>query len=81
MVIRDGKTISQEDLETAASEQVRNAITCDDFDRRVVPTAGMETMVLEDSVRESLSQIIQYSKAQSGAYRLQFSWRFAEETS
>mmetsp|Transcript_16708 Transcript_16708/g.19244 ORF Transcript_16708/g.19244 Transcript_16708/m.19244 type:complete len:1183 (+) Transcript_16708:634-4182(+) len=64
-VIRGGKTVSMSDLEQAAVEQIRNQITSDDFDRRVVPTAGIETMVLDEEVKESLSQIIQYSKAQA----------------
>ena len=45
--------------------QVQNALTTDDFDRRVVPTVGVESMVLDSTVKESLSHIVQYSKAQS----------------
>ena len=64
-VTRGGTSIFQEDLEKAASEQVQNALTTDDFDRRVVPTVGVESMVLDSTVKESLSHIVQYSKAQS----------------
>jgi len=64
-VTRGGDTVSQEDLEKAASEQVQNQLTTDDFDRRVIPSCGVDSMVLEDSVKESLSHIVQYSKAQS----------------
>ena len=65
MIQRGGKKISMEDLEQAASEQVRNQLCQEDFDRRVVPTNGIETMVLEDGLKETLKIIVQYSKAQS----------------
>ena len=45
-VIRGGKTVSMSDLEQAAVEQIRNQITSDDFDRRVVPTAGIEKSIV-----------------------------------
>lgn len=65
MIQRGGKKVSMEDLEQAASEQVRNQLCQEDFDRRVVPTNGIETMVLEDGLKETLNSIVQYSKAQS----------------
>jgi len=64
-VTRGGDRVSQEDLEKAASEQVQNQLTTDDFDRRVIPSCGVDSMVLDDTVKESLSHIVQYSKAQS----------------
>ena len=60
-VTRGGDKVSQEDLEKAASEQVQNQLTTDDFDRRVIPSCGVDSMVLEDSVKESLSHIVQYT--------------------
>lgn len=66
MMIRRGDSkVTMEDLEQAASEQVRNQLCQEEFDNRVVPTNGIESMVLEDGVKEALSSIVQYSKAQS----------------
>ena len=65
MIQRSGTTISMADLEQAASEQVRNQLTSEEFDRRIVPTNGIDTMVLDASVKEALDSIVQYSKAQS----------------
>jgi SpoVK/Ycf46/Vps4 family AAA+-type ATPase len=65
MVQRGGDKISQDDLMQAAGEQVIGQLTLEDFDRRVVPTCGLESMVLAPAIKESLSSIVQYTKAQS----------------
>jgi len=56
MVQRGAEKVSQEDLEQAAGEQVRNQLTSEDTDRRVVPTVGIDETVLDDAVKESLSR-------------------------
>lgn len=65
MIQRGGSKVTMEDLEQSASEQVRNHIASEAFDRCVVPEKGIESMVLEDSIKQSLNSIVQYSKAQS----------------
>lgn len=65
MVQRGGDKISQEDITQAAGEQVIGQLSLEDFDRRVVPTCGLESMVLAPAIKESLSSMVQYTKAQS----------------
>mmetsp|Transcript_25098 Transcript_25098/g.53407 ORF Transcript_25098/g.53407 Transcript_25098/m.53407 type:complete len:568 (+) Transcript_25098:2-1705(+) len=65
MVQRGGSKVTMEDLEQSACEQVRNQLTSEEFDRRVVPEKGIDTMILDETVKKSLSSIVQYSKAQS----------------
>ena len=65
MIQRGGSKVTMEDLEQSASEQVRNQLSSEEFDRRVVPEKGTDTMVLDETITESLNSITQYSKAQS----------------
>jgi SpoVK/Ycf46/Vps4 family AAA+-type ATPase len=57
--------ITQEDLMQAASEQVTEQLSVGRIDRHVTPTHGLESVVLPPAVKESLSSIVQYTKAQS----------------
>ena len=36
-----------------------------DFDRRVVPAAGLDEVVVEESIMKQLKQIVQFEKARS----------------
>ena len=36
-----------------------------DFDRRVVPSAGLDEVVVEESIMKQLKQIVQFEKARS----------------
>jgi len=65
MIQRGGDKISQENLMQAAGEQAVGKPTLEDFDRRVVPTCGLESMVLAPAIKELLARIVQYTKAQS----------------
>jgi SpoVK/Ycf46/Vps4 family AAA+-type ATPase len=64
MIQRGGDKVTQDDLMQAASEQVKGQISQEDFDRRVVPTVGIDGMILDNSVKEALTSVVQYSKAQ-----------------
>lgn len=65
MVQRDGNKIMAEDLMQAASEQVLGQLSSEEFDCRVVPTCGLESMVLSSDVVDSLNSIVHHTKAQA----------------
>jgi len=62
---RGGDKVSQDDISQAASEQVRGQLTLDNFDRGIIPSCGIDALVLSDSLRSSLMDVTQHSKAQS----------------
>jgi hypothetical protein len=64
MVIRGRDKIRQDNLIQAAGEQVIGQPMPEDFDSRVLPTCGLESMILAPAIKESLSSIVQYTKAQ-----------------
>jgi SpoVK/Ycf46/Vps4 family AAA+-type ATPase len=66
-VSRDGinPVISHEDLKQGAAHQLRGRLGMIDFDRRVVPTRGLEDVVLPDNLKSSLTEIVEYGKAQA----------------
>lgn len=65
MVQRGGDKIREADLTQAAGEQVVGQLSLEEFDRRVVPTCGLESMVLPCALVQSLNNIVQNTKAQS----------------
>ena len=65
MVRRSGKSISQEDLLQAAGEQVIGQLSMEDFDRRVIPTCGVDAMAIDSTVKEALYNIVHHAKAQA----------------
>jgi len=65
MVSRDGDKVSQADLEQAAGEQVIGRLSNEDFDRQVVPTCGIESVIASDQVNQSLRNIVDHRKAQA----------------
>ena len=65
MVQRDGDKITQEDLMQAACEQVLGQLSSEDFDCRVVPTCGLDSMVLAPELIDALNSIVHHTKAQS----------------
>jgi hypothetical protein len=64
-VSRDGEepVVSQKDLLQGANLQLRGRLKMKDFDRRVVPEAGLNEVVVEESVMKQLKQIVQFEKA------------------
>jgi SpoVK/Ycf46/Vps4 family AAA+-type ATPase len=65
MVQRGGDSITKDDLSKAAGEQVVGQLSMEAFDRRVVPTHGIEALVVPTATRDALSSIVDYKKAQS----------------
>lgn len=65
MVSRDADKVSQADLERAAGEQVIGGLSNEDFDRQVIPSCGIESVIASDQVTESLRTIVDHRKAQA----------------
>ena len=55
-VSRDGDdpVVGQKDLLLGANMQLRGRLRMKDFDRRVVPNAGLEEVIVEESVMKQL---------------------------
>ena len=66
-ISRDGENpvVGQKDLLQGASLQLRGRLRMKDFDRRVVPAAGLDEVVVEESIMKQLKQIVQFEKARS----------------
>jgi hypothetical protein len=66
-VTRNGTVpvINQDDLRRAAAHQLRGRLNMIEFDRRIVPTRGLDDVVVNGSLKSSLSDIVNFGKAQS----------------
>ena len=64
-VARDGESpvVCQKDLLQGANLQLRGRLRMKDFDRRVVPVAGLDEVIVEESVMKQLREIVQFEKA------------------
>jgi SpoVK/Ycf46/Vps4 family AAA+-type ATPase len=64
-VERDGSSpvICMADLEKGARLQLRSRLRLADFDRRVVPTLGLEALVLPPEIRQRLIEVVSFEKA------------------
>lgn len=64
-VSRDGDNpvVCQKDLLQGANLQLRGRLRMKDFDRRVVPSAGLDEIIVEEAVMKQLQQIVQFEKA------------------
>eukprot|EP01117_Protostelium_nocturnum_P002988 TRINITY_DN13919_c0_g1_i1.p1 TRINITY_DN13919_c0_g1~~TRINITY_DN13919_c0_g1_i1.p1 ORF type:complete len:1057 (+),score=459.92 TRINITY_DN13919_c0_g1_i1:75-3245(+) len=65
-VARDGEksaTVKQEDLEAGARLQLRGRLRMINFEHRVVPTRGLESLVLAKTKVALLQSIVDYEKA------------------
>ena len=64
-VSRDGDNplVGQKDLLQGANLQLRGRLRMKDFDRRVIPNAGLNEVVVEESIMKQLKQIVQFEKA------------------
>jgi hypothetical protein len=65
MMGRQSSTVSQADLEKAASEQVVGSLRNEDLDCRMVPTCGIEKVVASEDIYKCLKNIVDHKKAQS----------------
>lgn len=73
MVQRGGKKVTQEDLIISCSDQIVGRLSLEEFDQRIVPTCGLDSMIVSDSVKESLESIVNYTQAQTVLFG---SWGF-----
>ncbi|KAI6657958.1 hypothetical protein LOD99_15675 [Oopsacas minuta] len=66
-VSREGDTpyVCQDDLLKGASLQLRGRLRMKDFDRRVIPSVGLDEVVVNDNILSSLKEIVQYEKARA----------------
>lgn len=53
------------DLMKAASHQLRGRLSMVDFDRRIIPTRGLDSVILPEEIKSSLQDIVNFGKAQS----------------
>ena len=67
-VSRDGDSpvVGQKDLLQGANLQLRGRLRMKDFDRRVVPNAGLDEVIVEEDVMKQLQLIVQFEKARCG---------------
>lgn len=71
-VSRDGDNpvVCQKDLLQGANLQLRGRLRMRDFDRRVVPVAGLDEVIVEEPVMKQLREIVQFEKARYWTYFL-----------
>ncbi|XP_064405407.1 uncharacterized protein LOC135350521 [Halichondria panicea] len=75
-VSRDGDApiVEQKDLLQGANLQLRGRLRMKDFDRRVVPNAGLDEIIVEDDIMRQLKEIVQFEKARAVLFG---QWGFA----
>ncbi len=64
-VAKDRRVVNMEDLKTAATHQLRGRLSMSDFDRRIVPTRGLDDVILSKELKASLTEIVDFVKAES----------------
>ncbi|KAK1934181.1 Protein SAV [Phytophthora citrophthora] len=69
-IARNGEApvISQADIVAGCALQMRGSLHMKTFDHRVVPTTGLDELIVEDSVKDKLRRIVQFEKARSVIY-------------
>ncbi|ETL47029.1 hypothetical protein L916_03190, partial [Phytophthora nicotianae] len=69
-ISRNGETpvISQADIVAGCALQMRGSLHMKTFDHRVVPTNGLDELIVENSVKDKLRRIVQFEKARSVIY-------------
>lgn len=77
-VTRDGMSpiVTHADLKKAAAHQLRGRLTMVDFDRRIIPTRGLDDIVVPASIKSALNDIVNFGKAQSILFG---QWGFAKQ--
>jgi SpoVK/Ycf46/Vps4 family AAA+-type ATPase len=66
-VSRDGDhpTVKQDDLFQGATLQLRGHLKMKEFDRRVVPSCGLDEVIVDDDLAKSLRELVEFEKARS----------------
>ncbi|KAG1705276.1 hypothetical protein DVH05_004206 [Phytophthora capsici] len=69
-IARNGESpvISQADIVAGCALQMRGSLHMKTFDHRVVPTTGLDELIVEDTVKDKLRRIVQFEKARSVIY-------------
>ncbi|KAL3657465.1 hypothetical protein V7S43_017604 [Phytophthora oleae] len=69
-ISRNGESpvISQADIVAGCALQMRGSLHMKTFDHRVVPTTGLDELIVEDLVKDKLRRIVQFEKARSVIY-------------
>jgi len=57
--------VCHKDLRQGANLQLRGRLRMKDFHRRVVPTAGLDKVIVTEDLARSLKEIVQFEKARS----------------
>ncbi|EEY59154.1 uncharacterized protein PITG_11625 [Phytophthora infestans T30-4] len=69
-ISRNGEApvISQADIVAGCALQMRGSLHMKTFDHRVVPTSGLDELIVEDAVKGKLRRVVQFEKARSVIY-------------
>uniref|UniRef100_M4C0F6 AAA+ ATPase domain-containing protein n=1 Tax=Hyaloperonospora arabidopsidis (strain Emoy2) TaxID=559515 RepID=M4C0F6_HYAAE len=69
-ISRSGESpvISQADIVAGCALQMRGSLHMKTFDHRVVPTSGLDELIVDESVKEKLRRIVHFEKARSVIY-------------
>lgn len=73
---KENPVIKHEDLERGSRLQLRGRLGMVDFDRRVVPTRGIEDIIADDAVVKQLQEIINFEKARQVLFG---QWGYSEK--
>jgi SpoVK/Ycf46/Vps4 family AAA+-type ATPase len=68
--------ICQHDIVEGCKKQVRGALQMVDFDERVLPRAGLAELIVSDSIKEQLQQMVSLEKARGILFG---SWGFDDD--
>ncbi|KAF0696031.1 Aste57867_13194 [Aphanomyces stellatus] len=60
--------ITHDDIVTGCALQMRGSLHMKTFDHRVVPTTGLETLIVHDSVKDTLAEVVSFEKARNVIY-------------
>ncbi|TMW61087.1 hypothetical protein Poli38472_014548 [Pythium oligandrum] len=76
----ENPVISHDDVVAGCALQMRGSLHMKTFDHRVVPTTGLETLIVDDATKDKLQQIVNFEKARSVIYG-QWGFDFGEAKS
>ncbi|CAK4675475.1 hypothetical protein LEN26_006393 [Aphanomyces euteiches] len=67
---RDPKdpVITHEDIVAGCALQMRGSLHMKTFDHRVVPTSGLDSLIVDESVKTILAEVVQFEKARNVIY-------------
>ncbi|RHY90810.1 hypothetical protein DYB37_007042 [Aphanomyces astaci] len=60
--------INHDDIVTGCALQMRGSLHMKTFDHRVVPTTGLDALIVADAVRATLAEVVQFEKARNVIY-------------